>query len=76
MKLRAVKFLSSWQGYNAGEAAGFIPDRAKWLIEQGLAEPFLKTTSDPLRPLKEKTAARKRSVKNRKTKPAKGSIEK
>jgi hypothetical protein len=35
-----VKMLGYYNGINAGEIAGFVPEVAERLIEQGLAEPY------------------------------------
>lgn len=44
-KIVIVKFTHAWQGYAAGESAGFDEDKAKALEEAGFATIEKKTTS-------------------------------
>lgn len=39
MQCIPVTFLKAWQGYSAGEVAGFEPAKAQALIDKGFAQP-------------------------------------
>lgn len=48
VELINVRFLKHWDMYFKNDEAGFLPDRAEWLIANGLAERVVTTTRRPL----------------------------